>query len=160
LMPMFLAYATLEPGALVLAQGSQPWNWGVIGWGQFAASGAGAGAVPGLFGALAMMGAFVLFFTAAIAETKRAPFDIPEGEPEIIGYFVEYSGIRWGMFFLAEFIEIVFISAVIATVFFGGWQVPFLDADGFRIGGYMSQMTSGANPQFVSAGGWFLPLPH
>src|SRR5262245_1679070 len=51
---------------------------------------------------------FLLFFTAAIAETKRAPFDIPEGEPEIIGYFVEYSGIRWGMFFLAEFIEIVF----------------------------------------------------
>ena len=81
----------------------------------------------------------MLFFTAAIAETKRAPFDIPEGEPEIIGYFVEYSGIRWGMFFLAEFIEIVFISAVIATVFFGGYQVPFLDADGFRFGGYMSQ---------------------
>ena len=50
----------------------------------------------------------MLFFTAAIAETKRAPFDIPEGEPEIIGYFVEYSGMRWGMFFLAEFIEIVF----------------------------------------------------
>src|SRR4051794_20517256 len=62
---------------------------------------------------------FVLFFTAAIAETKRAPFDIPEGEPEIIGYFVEYSGLRWGMFFLAEFIEIVFIGAVIVTVFFG-----------------------------------------
>ena len=55
---------------------------------------------------------FVLFFTAAIAETKRAPFDIPEGEPEIIGYFVEYSGMRWGMFFLAEFIEIVFSSAI------------------------------------------------
>ena len=76
----------------------------------------------------------ILFFTAAIAETKRAPFDIPEGEPEIIGYFVEYSGIRWGMFFLAEFIEIVFISAVIATVFFGGYQVPFLADDGFRYG--------------------------
>jgi NADH-quinone oxidoreductase subunit H len=100
---------------------------------------------------------FVLFFTAAIAETKRAPFDIPEGEPEIIGYFVEYSGIRWGMFFLAEFIEIVFISAVIATVFFGGYQVPFLDPDGFRFGGYMSQV--GPNTA-VSAGGWFLPLPH
>ena len=76
----------------------------------------------------------VLFFTAAIAETKRAPFDIPEGEPEIIGYFVEYSGMRWGMFFLAEFIEIVFISAVIATIFFGGYQFPFLDPDGFRVG--------------------------
>jgi NADH-quinone oxidoreductase subunit H len=94
-----------------------------------------------------------LFFTAAIAETKRAPFDIPEGEPEIIGYFVEYSGIRWGMFFLAEFIEIVFISAVIATVFFGGWQVPFLDADGFRFGGYMSS-------DGFSTGGSVLHLPH
>ena len=96
----------------------------------------------------------VLFFTAAIAETKRAPFDIPEGEPEIIGYFVEYSGIRWGMFFLAEFIEIVFISAVIATIFFGGWQVPFLDPDGFRIGGYMDQVNH------ISVGGFFLGVPH
>lgn len=95
----------------------------------------------------------LLFFTAAIAETKRAPFDIPEGEPEIIGYFVEYSGIRWGMFFLAEFIEIVFISSVIATVFFGGWQVPFLDPDGFRIGGYI-------DPHHVSTSGYALHLRH
>ena len=67
---------------------------------------------------------FVLFFTAAIAETKRTPFDIPEGEPEIIGYFVEYSGLRFGMFFLGEFIEIVFSSAIMVTVFFGGWHLP------------------------------------
>jgi NADH-quinone oxidoreductase subunit H len=93
--------------------------------------------------------ALVLFFTAAIAETKRAPFDIPEGEPEIIGYFVEYSGIRWGMFFLAEFIEIVFISAVIATVFFGGYHVPFLEYYGFSIPGFGSP-----------TGAWSLPLPH
>jgi len=99
-----------------------------------------------------MIVAFVLFFTAAIAETKRAPFDIPEGEPEIIGYFVEYSGIRWGMFFLAEFIEIVFISAVITTVFFGGWQLPFLDADGFRIFGELG--LSG------TSGGYVWHLPH
>jgi len=96
----------------------------------------------------------LLFLTAAIAETKRAPFDIPEGEPEIIGYFVEYSGMRWGMFFLAEFIEIVFISSVIATVFFGGWQVPFLDLDGFRIGGYINEVSH------VPVGGAVLPLPH
>jgi NADH-quinone oxidoreductase subunit H len=96
----------------------------------------------------------LLFFTAAIAETKRAPFDIPEGEPEIIGYFVEYSGMRWGMFFLAEFIEIVFISSVIATVFFGGWQLPLLDADGFRIGGYIDLV------DHVPVGGWVFQLPH
>jgi NADH-quinone oxidoreductase subunit H len=61
---------------------------------------------------------------------------------------------RWGIFFLAEFIEIVFISSVIATVFLGGWQVPFLDADGFRFGGYIDA-ASGA-----SVGGSVLPLPH
>jgi NADH-quinone oxidoreductase subunit H len=85
----------------------------------------------------------ILFFTAAIAETKRAPFDIPEGEPEIIGYFVEYSGLRWGLFFLAEFIEIVFISAVIATVFFGGYHVPYLEADGFRAFGWHRSLPHG-----------------
>ena len=104
----------------------------------------------------------LLFFTAAVAETKRAPFDLPEGEPEIIGYFVEYSGIRWGMFFLAEFIEIVFISAVIATIFFGGYQLPFLDPDGFRIGGDIVPMTNDAGTIIghYSASGWVLPLPH
>jgi NADH-quinone oxidoreductase subunit H len=144
LMPIFLAFGTLEPGALVEAQGSQPWNWGIISW----------NALTG--GAVFTILAFLLFFTAAIAETKRAPFDIPEGEPEIIGYFVEYSGLRWGLFFLAEFVEIVFISAVIVTVFFGGWQVPFLDADGFRIGGYLTNV----NGTHLTTGGWFTPLPH
>jgi NADH-quinone oxidoreductase subunit H len=121
LMGAFLVTGTLEPGAIAAhgavssMSASHPLNWLWL-WQPVG---------------------LVLFFTAAIAETKRAPFDIPEGEPEIIGYFVEYSGLRWGMFFLAEFIEIVFISAVIATVFFGGYQFPFLDPDGFRIGGHM-----------------------
>ena len=113
LMGVFLVMGTLEPGAMVHWQGANPLHWG---W-----------AVQPF--------AFILFFIAAIAETKRAPFDLPEGEPEIIGYFVEYSGMRWGMFFLAEFIEIVFISAVITTVFFGGYNFPFLYADGFHFAG-------------------------
>src|SRR5580698_512933 len=129
LMPIFLAFGSLEPGTLVDMQGSNPVNWGLLSW----------SALPG--GALFTIAACLLFFTAAITETKRAPFDIPEGEPEIIGYFVEYSGMRWGIFFLAEFIEVVFISAVVATVFFGGWQVPFLDIDGFRFGGEVQQIT-------------------
>jgi NADH-quinone oxidoreductase subunit H len=138
LMGVFLIAGSLEPGFIV-SHGASPtmsaanplnwmWLWQPVG--------------------------LVLFMTAAIAETKRAPFDIPEGEPEIIGYFVEYSGIRWGMFFLAEFIEIVFISAVIATIFLGGWQVPFLDPDGFRIGGFIDQATG------ISTGGFLLKLPH
>ncbi|MBX3156899.1 MAG: NADH-quinone oxidoreductase subunit H [Deltaproteobacteria bacterium] len=138
LMGAFLVAGTLEPGEMVLAgatssmSGSNPLNWLWL-WQPVG---------------------LVLFCTAAIAETKRAPFDIPEGEPEIIGYFVEYSGLRWGLFFLAEFVEIVFISAVMVSVFFGGWQVPFLDADGFRIGGYVDEMTR------VSTGGYVFPLPH
>ena len=67
------------------------------------------------------------FFTALIAETKRAPFDAPEGESEIVaGYFVEYSGMRWSSFMLAEYIAIVGVAALITTLFFGGYQVPWL----------------------------------
>lgn len=106
---MFLAYGTLEPGAMVAQQGGLPWHWGVVKWGLWS---------------LPLVVCFVLFLTAAIAETKRTPFDIPEGEPEIIGYFVEYSGLRFGMFFLGEFLEIVFSSALLITIFFGGWKFP------------------------------------
>jgi NADH-quinone oxidoreductase subunit H len=71
---------------------------------------------------------FLLFFTAAFAETKRAPFDMPEGESEIVGYFVEYSGMRFGLFMLPEFVEVVVLSAVITVLFFGGYHLPFGEA--------------------------------
>src|SRR5215212_7001151 len=105
---MFLLYGTLEPGAMVAAQGAWPTQWGIFGGKSWVI-------LPALI-------SFVLFLTAAIAETKRTPFDIPEGEPEIIGYFVEYSGMRFGLFFLGEFIEIVFSSALMVALFFGGWH--------------------------------------
>ncbi len=76
---------------------------------------------------------FILFLTVGIAETKRIPFDPPEGESEIIGYFLEYSGMGFGMYFLTDFIETVTISAITVTLFFGGWQVPYLFADGFHL---------------------------
>jgi NADH-quinone oxidoreductase subunit H len=75
---------------------------------------------------------FILFFTAAIAETKRAPFDVPEGESEIIGFFVEYSGIKYGMFLMSDFIETVIGASLVTTLFFGGWQVPYLTSEGFQ----------------------------
>lgn len=78
--------------------------------------------------------AFLLFLPAAIAETKRVPFDIPEGESEIIGYNLEYSGAKFALFLLGEFIEIVVLSALLATLFFGGWQVPWLADSGFVFG--------------------------
>jgi NADH-quinone oxidoreductase subunit H len=74
---------------------------------------------------------FFLFFAAAMAETKRIPFDLPEGEAEIIGYFVEYSGMKFGMFFMADLVETVLVASLMATLFLGGWQVPYLHADGF-----------------------------
>jgi NADH-quinone oxidoreductase subunit H len=75
--------------------------------------------------------AFVIFLTAGIAATKRIPFDTPEGESEIIGYFVEYSGMKFGMFAMADFVETVVIAGMTTALFLGGWQVPYLQAGGF-----------------------------
>src|SRR5208337_2968678 len=70
---------------------------------------------------------FVIFFIAGIAETHRLPFDLPESENELVaGYHTEYSGIKFGMFFVGEYLGITLISALIATLFFGGWLGPFL----------------------------------
>jgi NADH-quinone oxidoreductase subunit H len=76
--------------------------------------------------------AFILFLTAGIAATKRIPFDMPEGESEIIGYFVEYSGMKFGMFAMADFLETVVIAGLTTSLFLGGWQVPYLYETGFR----------------------------
>ena len=65
---------------------------------------------------------FVIFFIAGIAETHRLPFDIPEAESELVaGYHSEYSGMKFGMFFVGEYLGITLISALITTLFFGGW---------------------------------------
>ena len=78
--------------------------------------------------------AFILFFAAAIAETKRTPFDLPEGESEIVaGYFTEYSGMKFAMFFFAEYVAIVTASALMTSLFFGGWLLPFVEPDGIRV---------------------------
>ncbi|MFH0729641.1 MAG: NADH-quinone oxidoreductase subunit NuoH [Pseudomonadota bacterium] len=71
--------------------------------------------------------AFILFFTCAIAENKRAPFDTAEAESELVaGYFTEYSGLKFVMFWMGEFLEIVTISAILTTLFFGAWHLPFV----------------------------------
>src|SRR5437899_7641594 len=65
---------------------------------------------------------FVLYFIAAIAEVNRAPFDLPEAEQELTaGYLTEYSGLRWSLYQMAEYINMITVSAVAATLFFGGW---------------------------------------
>jgi len=71
---------------------------------------------------------FCTFFIAGVAVTHRHPFDQPEAEQELAdGYHVEYAGMKWGMFFVGEYIGIVTISALLTTLFFGGWHGPFLD---------------------------------
>ena len=68
---------------------------------------------------------FLVFFIAALAETHRLPFDIPEAEGELVaGYHSEYSGMKFGMFFVGEYLGVTLMSAIIATLFFGGWLGP------------------------------------
>jgi NADH-quinone oxidoreductase subunit H len=78
--------------------------------------------------------AFFLFFAAAIAETKRIPFDLPEAESELVsGYFTEYSGMKFGMFYFAEYMEVATSSMLLVAIFLGGWHLPFLHRDGLTI---------------------------
>lgn len=76
--------------------------------------------------------AFIIFFVCALAETNRAPFDLPECEAELIGgYHTEYSSMKLGFYLFAEYINMFISSAVISTLFFGGYHMPFIDQFGF-----------------------------
>jgi NADH-quinone oxidoreductase subunit H len=89
--------------------------------------------------------AAVLFLTAAIAENKRIPFDLPEAESELVaGYYTEYSGMKMGLFMFAEFIEIAIVAALFATLFLGGYNLPYMNDAGFALpGGHVVSMSHG-----------------
>ena len=125
IMGVALVYGSLDMQAIVRGQGAY-WFDLVPQW-----------------GILTQPLGFILFLTAGIAATKRIPFDMPEGESEIIGYFVEYSGMRFGMFMMSDFVETVVIAGMTTALFLGGWQVPLLFRDGFHL-----------------PGGLLLPVPH
>jgi len=103
-------------------------------YGQFQIEGMVQWQADYAWGAFVQPFAFILFFAAAIAETKRIPFDLPEGESELVaGYFTEYSGMKFAMFFFSEYVAIVTSAALMVTVFFGGWDLPFVTRDGVHV---------------------------
>jgi NADH-quinone oxidoreductase subunit H len=110
LVGLFLIFGSVRLGQMVEWQGENAW------------------------GIFVQPFAFFLFLAALVAETKRTPFDQPEGESEIVaGYFLEYSGMKFGMFFMGEYIELFISSALLVTLFFGGYQLPFLHHDGITV---------------------------
>jgi NADH-quinone oxidoreductase subunit H len=105
LVPVMMA-GSLNMHDIIRAQGGMPWDWFMFQtpWGY---------------------ASFFILFTALLAEGNRTPFDLPEAESEIVaGYNTEYSGMRFGYFFLAEWGNLWVMSAVLTTLFLGGWQVP------------------------------------
>ena len=111
-VPVIMAVGSLVPDQIVAAQGFDPgWLWGVVPrWFVFTPWGAVA---------------FLLFFMAALVESNRTPFDLPEGESELVaGFMTEYSGFKYAIFFMAEYFAMFAVSGLAITLFFGGWQAP------------------------------------
>ncbi|HZM15617.1 MAG TPA: NADH-quinone oxidoreductase subunit NuoH [Candidatus Krumholzibacteria bacterium] len=114
LLAVVLASGTMSTQGIIREQGWLPWDWNLF-------------RTPFLFIA------FFIYFIAALAESNRTPFDLPEGESELVaGYNTEYSGMRFAFFFLAEWAELYVIAAVATLAFLGGWQVPSFVPDGGR----------------------------
>ena len=81
---------------------------------------------------------FFIYLVASIAETNRAPFDMPEAESELVaGYMTEYSGFRWALYFLAEYTNMVVVAAIATTLFLGGWMRPFANTSAFNFLDYL-----------------------
>jgi len=130
---VFLMCGSVSLREIVTQQAGAIWNWNAF-------------SVPGFI-------AFVLFWTAAFAETNRTPFDLPEGEAELVGgYHTEYSSLRFALFFMAEYANMIVASAVTATMFFGGYNVPFLTGQQIRANanGLLQLIGFGAVPVFVA----------
>jgi NADH-quinone oxidoreductase subunit H len=89
--------------------------------------------------------AFFVFLVAAFAETNRLPFDLPEAESELIaGYHTEYSAMKFSLFFIAEYANMVTASALVATLFFGGWDIPFWTRDNIGPGAWWISLLTAA----------------
>jgi len=97
---------------------------------EYQASGTFLGFLP-LWNCFPQAVGCLIFVVSAFAETNRVPFDLPEAEAELVaGYHTEYSAFRFGMFFMAEYLNLIAASAMMATLYFGGWSLPFLHLTG------------------------------
>ena len=125
---LILLFGSIDLGAIVRRQSGIALGW-LPAW----------GIVYQPFGAL-------LFLTAAIAENKRIPFDLPEAESELIaGFYTEYTSMKMGLFMFAEFIEIAIVGALFTTLFLGGYNLPYMSDTGFALpGGATFAMSHGA----------------
>src|SRR5690606_10874378 len=111
LVGVLMAAGSLNLGEIIAQQsgGFLSWNW------------------------LPLFPLLIVYFIAGVAETNRAPFDVAEGESEIVaGFHVEYSGIGFGLFFLAEYANMILIPALTSVFFFGGWLSPFVGVPGLE----------------------------
>jgi NADH-quinone oxidoreductase subunit H len=104
--------------------------------------------------------AFILFVISAFAETNRLPFDLPEAESELVtGYHTEYSAMKFSMFFIAEYSHILTASALMATLFLGGWSIPFWSGDHmFRYGGELISGFAADGTPMAANPAWWITL--
>ena len=117
LLPIVILYKSLDLNEIILGQGAFIWNWGVV-------------KAPV---------SFLLFLICMFAETNRAPFDLAEGESELVaGFHTEFNSAKFAAFFLGEYVSMFVLGLLCSVVFFGGWQIPFLPYETLLswVGGY------------------------
>ncbi|MFY1697307.1 MULTISPECIES: NADH-quinone oxidoreductase subunit NuoH [unclassified Solwaraspora] len=113
---VFMTAGTMSTSGIVAAQSGGDRVTSIAGFDLYA---------PGWY-AILLLPSFIIFFIAAVAETNRAPFDLPEAESELVaGYMTEYSSLKFALFMLSEYVAMVTMSAVTVTLFLGGWRAPW-----------------------------------
>ena len=134
-LAIFILVGSFSLSDIVADQGALPWHWNIV----------------------RQPLAFVMFFASQLAEMNRLPFDLPEGESEIVaGYHTEYSSMRFAMFFMGEYAHIIAGSAILATLFFGGWQFPCMSSSLLQeeFASVVAILWPGTALFLMIAGGW------
>jgi NADH-quinone oxidoreductase subunit H len=111
IVAVFMTAGSMSTSVIVDAQNTHNSVWGIP--------------LPGWYG-FVLLPSFVIYFISAVGETNRAPFDLPEAESELVGGFhTEYSSLKFALFFLAEYVNMVTVSGLCTTLFLGGWRAPW-----------------------------------